>query len=115
MMTAQQEERLVAAVEAIATALTGIDDTHQKQFAKQWPEPKVPREAIFSRIPNEEDRLREQHGGADESLEQWFDLGQEEATGPREREFLGRETAGAQTGAVDGPDGCSTETPEGEA
>lgn len=115
-MTPDQEERLVLAFEQIATALTGIDDTRKKQFAKQWPERKEVREAVVSRLPSEEDRIRAEHGAGSESLEEWLStLEEDEAIGPREREFCKRQLAGAQTAGQVPPAGSGPETPEGQA
>ncbi len=111
-MTEEQEERLVVAFELIAGALTGIHDTQEKQFAKQWPERKEVREAVYSRVPTEEDILREQHGASEGTTEEWLTI-EEEYVGPREREFL--ESASPKTGNKDVEDSGSVETPEGEA
>ena len=110
-MTEDFEERLVAAFEQMATALTGIHDTQEKQFAKQWPERKEVREAVYSRVPTEEDILREQHGASDETTEEWLTI--KEYVGPREREFL--ESTSAKTGNKDDENSGSVETPESEA
>ncbi len=120
-MTNDQEERLVLAFEQIAIALTGIDGTQQRQFAKQWPKRKKVREAVVTRIPSEEDRIREQHGSGTQPIEQWYsDLCEEdeagnETIGPREREFRRRQAAGTQTACENLPAGSGAETPEGEA
>ena len=81
-MTTELDERLVAAFEQIAEALAGIDDTQKKQFVRQWPEPGKRREAIVTRVPSEEDLIREEQGASDEPIEEWI--------GIREKEFLGR-------------------------
>jgi hypothetical protein len=119
-MTEEQEERFVSAFEQIATALTGIHDNQEKQFAKQWPERKEVHEAVYSRVPTEEDLIREAHGGASAgSTEEWLTLlEREEYIGQREREFLAAQTAAAasaKTSEESGPEGGSTEAPEDQA
>jgi hypothetical protein len=121
-MTEDLEIRLVVAFEQIAEALTGIYETGERQFAKQWPERKEVREAVVTRIPSEEDRIREQHGSGDEPTEQWLTLNEEEAIGEREREFLDGQRREADSGerapAADAgaePDRGSAEAVESEA
>jgi hypothetical protein len=111
-MTVDQEERLVVALEKIAAAFAGIDDTRKKQFAKQWPEPKEFREAVYSRVPTEEDRLREEHGVTDEPLKEWLTVPEEELLGPREREFLRRQNAGTEAAANQKSGSSSFDAPE---
>lgn len=114
-MTVDQEERLIVALEKIAIAFAGIDDTGKKQFAKQWPEPKEFREAVYSRVPTEEDRLREEHGVTDESLKEWLTVPkEEELLGPREREFLRRQNAGTEAAAAQKSGSGSFDAPESE-
>jgi hypothetical protein len=119
-MTEDQEERLVYAFEKIATALVGIHDTKEKQFVKQWPERKEAREAVYSRVPNEEDLIREQQGASNESLDDWLTVPEEEQyIGEREKEFLARHTAataGAEEASSKDKQGRgSTEAPEDQA
>ena len=113
------EERLVAAFEQMATALTGIHDTQEKQFAKQWPERKEVHEAVYSRVPTEEDLIREEHGASDESLEDWLTVPKEEEyIGEREREFLetqARAAASTQALDEDEAEGRSIAAPEDQA
>jgi hypothetical protein len=110
-MTEDQEERLVVAFEQIATALRGIHDTEEKQFGKQWPERKEVRQAVYSRIPNEEDRIREEQGAGDSSqpIEDWYSDLDAAGIGDREREFLNAQaTARAQAAGEGRPDkGCA--------
>jgi uncharacterized membrane protein len=105
MMT-ELEERFVAAFEQIAEALAGIDDTQKRQFAKQWPEPGKKREAVITRVPTEEDLIREEQGASDEPIEEWIGL--------REREFIERQ-AGSATTEERESGGGSFETPEGKS
>lgn len=115
-MTKNQEERLVIAFEQIAIALAGINDTGKKQYAKQWPQRTAPREAVYSRLASDEDRIREEHGGdqpANESLSEWLS-GSEDVFGPREREFLQR-NARAETAQDNRPGSGSAEAAEDQA
>jgi len=125
-MTEDLEIRLVVAFEQIAEALTGIHETNERQFAKQWPEPRERREAVVTRVPTEEDLIREKHGSSEESLEQWLIPPDEDIIGPREREFLARQkqektateepnTAVAAAFGTAQPDGGSAEAPESQA
>lgn len=113
-MTFEQYERLVAAFEKIANALTGIYETQQGQFAKQWPERKEIRDAVKTRVPTEEDLIREQHGASSESIQEWLHVPEEEFFGSREREFIERKITplGTQTTGEDGSEDGSVETPE---
>ena len=116
-MNRTQEERLVVAFEQIAEALTGIHDTQERQFAKQWPERKEVRDAVYSRVPNEEDRIRAEHGVSDESLVDWLSLPEEEIIGARERAYLAAQAAASRAEAAGegGPGGGGAEAAEGEA
>ena len=108
-MMIELEERLVVAFEGIAEALKGMDETQRQQFQKQWPDPKERRDAIISRVPNEEDLIHEAHGQSDEPIEEWIGL--------REQEYLREHKqpdAGAQEPAASGPPGGSPEAVESE-
>ena len=114
-MTEEQEERLVAAFEQIATALTGIHDTEEKQFGKQWPERKQVREAVYSRVPTAEDRIREEQGASGGSLEEWL-TPPDEPIGERERAFLEAEAAArAQVASEGQSEERSVAAPEDQA
>lgn len=87
-MTEEREERILAAFERIAAALAGINETKRHEFARRWPEPRERREAVVTRIPNEDDLIREAHGASDESLAEWLNPPvDEEIIGTREREW----------------------------
>ena len=111
------EERLVTAFENIANALAGIYDTQEKQFAKQWPDKKEGRDAVYTRLPTDEDLIREEQGASDASLADWLSIPDEKPIGPREKEFLEQQTAAARTQAPSEsePDSGSAEAAEGEA
>jgi hypothetical protein len=108
-MTEEYEQRLVLAFEQIGLALRGIHDTMERQLAKQFPEPKEWREAAYSRLPSEEDRIREEHGASGEPLSKWLSIEEEsDWIGEREKEFIAR----AQTPEPAGPDSGRPETAE---
>lgn len=105
-------ERVVLALEKIATALAGLDDTHRRQFSRRYPEKTQFREAIVTRVPTEDDRLREAHGASTRPLSEWLsELSEEEVEGEeqdpyrnqdvgvRERAWLEKEKERAHTGA----------------
>jgi hypothetical protein len=127
-VTAEQEERLTLALEKLAQALAGIDETKRQEFARRWPERKEPRDAVVTRIPNEEDLIREAHGSSNESLAEWLNPpAEEELVGTREREWRRAHpeawpghnrtagSAGTQVAPGDQADGGGLETPEGKA
>jgi hypothetical protein len=97
-MLSEQDERFVRAVEQIAAALEGIHVTQRKEFERQFPDPQKFREAIVTRIPTEEERIREALGSSTNSLKEWLgELGEEEIVGRREREFLERSAQTSKT------------------
>jgi hypothetical protein len=101
-MLLEQDERFVHALEQIAAALKGIDETRKQEFERRFPVRKEFREAIVTRVPSEEDRIREEHGASTGSLEEWLgELGGEEFIGTREREFLERN---ASSPKIENPD-----------
>jgi hypothetical protein len=88
-MTKEQEERLVASWEAIAKGLGDLNETARSAIAKQWPKTRKPREAIITRIPSAEDKIKQQTGNTDGPVDEWLgEFDAEEEIGPREREFL---------------------------
>ena len=90
-MTKEQEERLVAAWEALAKGLGELNEIARAAIAKQWPKPKPVREAVISKLPTAEDKLRKETGNTDGSVEEWLgEFDSEEEIGPREKEFLER-------------------------
>lgn len=97
-MLSELEVRLVHAVEQIAAALEGIHVTRQKEFERKFRDPQKFREAIVTRVPTEEERIREALGTSTNSLEEWLgELGEEELIGVREREFLERSSKAYKT------------------
>jgi hypothetical protein len=117
-MMEEQEGRLVAALEMIAQALAGIDETKRREFGRRWPEPKEKRDAVVTRIPTEEDRIRENHGASGGSLEEWLGgLENEPFIGDRERQYLEgqRSPAGSQAAQGEQPAGGGAAAAEGQA
>ena len=96
-------ERLVLSFESIAQSLVGINETKQAEFAKRYPEQKVVREAIVTRLPNEEDKLLESQGIDGKPLEEWLQIPEDESEfiGEREREFIEEQKRNASS-KVDG-------------
>jgi hypothetical protein len=126
-MTDEQVDRLVEAFERMAGAAEGIYETQRREHEKRWPAAGERREAIVTRVPSEEDRIREEQGAGGGSLKDWLGLEDEEFAGVREREFVEAErrrqqAAGSAGGAAvgyargdDGPVGRCPEAAEGEA
>lgn len=89
-------ERFVIACEKIAESLEGLHEIERNKFRRQFPERREVREAILTRVPTEEDRIRENIGGQSGiGLDQWLsgaeeesDSEQEEDIGAHEREWL---------------------------
>jgi len=90
-MIKSQEERLIAAWEAVGKALEGLKDEARKAGARYWPEPKEQKESILTRVPNAEDKARESLGISDGPIEDWIaisdDGDEDEFIGEREREW----------------------------
>jgi len=86
-------ERFVLSFEKIATALEGLDETYKRHYNRQYPEKGPVREAIVTRVPTKEDRIKEAHGASDRPIDDWLEEleGQDEDLGVREREWLERQ------------------------
>jgi hypothetical protein len=92
-MTKDQEERLVNAWEGIAKGLGDLNEIARTAISKQWPDPRIPREANITRIPTPEDKLKKETGNTDGPISEWLEeFDPEEEIGPREREFLAART-----------------------
>ena len=88
-MTEDQEERLVSAWEGIAKGLGDLHEIARQAISKQWPEARPTREAVISRLPSAEDKIKAQTGNTDGPIDEWLgEFDPEEEIGPREREFL---------------------------
>jgi hypothetical protein len=87
-------ERLVVSQERLATALEGLNETYRRHYDRQYPERRQVRDAVVTRVPTEEDRLREAQGGsATRPLSEWLSEVQDEEEeseyiGVRERDWL---------------------------
>ena len=66
------EERFVLSFEKIASALEGIHGELRKAGNRYWPEPRPQREAVLSRIPNEEDKAKESLGIDGKPIKEWL-------------------------------------------
>ena len=75
-----KDNDLVSVLARIASAFEGMNEELRKAGNRYWPEPKPQREAIVSRIQNEEDKAKENLGiGDDRPIKEWLnDLGDEE-------------------------------------
>lgn len=91
-MTKDQEERLVASWEAIAKGLGELNEVARTAIGKNWPEARERREAVVTKLPTAEDKLKAATGNTDGPVADWLgefpDEAEEEEIGPREREFL---------------------------
>ena len=115
-MTKDQDERLVASFERIASAIEGIHGSSRTAIRKLWPE-RTLKEVVVTRVPTEEDRIRERQGASNKPVTEWLSEsfgGEEEFIGVRERAFLEekrKRDAGAETaqGQEHGKDGGSAQ------
>jgi hypothetical protein len=87
-------ERVILAFEKIASALGGLHNEVSKAGKRYWPEPGQQKEAILSRVPTEEDRIKERQGsGDDRPIKEWLsELGDPEGdagiVGERSRQWI---------------------------
>jgi hypothetical protein len=90
-VTKDQEERLVVSWEGIAREIGEFNATLKQAIGKQWPEPRERRDAVISKLPTEEDKIKVQTGNTSGPIEDWLgEFDPEEEIGPREKEFLER-------------------------
>lgn len=80
-------ERFILSFEKIATALEHLHETCQRHLEPPDPERRDPREAVVTRVPNAEDRIREAQGASPQPLAEWLSAVEDEET---EQEFIGR-------------------------
>lgn len=73
-MDDNREERLTLAFERIADSLVKLATLSENRFDKDFPAKKVPQDVTLTRIPNEEDRIREDQGDTGETLEEWIGI-----------------------------------------
>lgn len=102
-MTEEQDERIIIAIEKIADAydfmagsLEAIATTLAQHHAKTFPSKRTPAEATISRVPTDEDKLKESQGSTPGSLKEWTTLDEEEEIGPREKAWLQKHPEGSQ-------------------
>jgi len=97
-MTEEQEERLVLAWEGLVKEVGDLNAIARSAISKQWPEVRERREAIVSRLPTAEDKIKAQTGNTDGPIDEWLgEFDAEEEIGPREREFLERQNSKQST------------------
>lgn len=94
-MTNNQEERLVLALSQIASALKGLHEEAKRAGDRYWPSAREPKETIWSRVENDEDRARKNLGLTDESISinkwlepDWLEDGDTGVVGERSRQWL---------------------------
>jgi hypothetical protein len=96
------DERIAAELTQLVHAFNGISGSlerlaivAEKWYDKTYPV-RVPRDAIVTRVPSNEDKLLEDLGASgDTELEDWLTLNkqaEEENLGPRERELVKKKT-----------------------
>src|ERR1700741_1273520 len=86
--SASREERAVVALEQIARGLTLAITLWERVVNHDYPVRTANRDATITRIPSEEDKLREDQGSTgEETVEAWTRLGNEDL-GPRERSVI---------------------------
>ena len=78
-------ERLVSSFEKMASALEGLDETYRQHFDRQYPKVREVRQAVVTRVPSQEDLIKEAQQGTGD----WFSEEGEWAASPEEDEDLG--------------------------
>jgi len=73
-MNEQTEERLTVAFERIADSLERLATLSENRYQHEFPTRKVPQDVTLTRVPTEEDRIREDQGASDEPLEEWIGI-----------------------------------------
>lgn len=84
-MTSENEERLVMALESLASSFQSIAESQQNCYALaekrmnfDHPPRKAPTDVYLTRVPTLEDQLREDQGASGETLEEWIGLREQE-------------------------------------
>jgi len=116
-------ERLVVCFESIAKSLEGLNESAKRAGTRYWPEFKQPREAVISRVPNEEDKIKEAQGASDKPISEWLgelgDSDDNEYIGERTKQWIKdhavESNAGPKADSIGGPKGTSTEEAESKA
>jgi hypothetical protein len=86
-------ERVANALESIAESLAAWCILSQARFDRDYPAKREPRDITLTRIPSEEDKIKESQGATEETTDEWLDIG------PRERELLATHKALARAEA----------------
>ena len=73
-MSEQLDERVTVAFERIADSLEKLATLSETRYQHEFPAKRVPQDVTLTRIPTEEDRLREDQGATDEPLDEWIGL-----------------------------------------
>ena len=84
-MTKDQEERLVVSWEGIAREIGEFNATLKQAIGKQWPEPRERRDAVISKLPTEEDKLKKETGNTDGPVAEWLSEFDDEQGGSRSK------------------------------
>lgn len=67
-------ERYVAAHELLARSLARLADLTENRFNIDFPKKRDPQDVTLTRVPTEEDKLRERQGSSDEPIEEWIGI-----------------------------------------
>ena len=76
--------------ERIALAFESMAETLKAWYKAEHPDPKVPRDAVITKVKSPEDEQKEDLGSTGESLEEWTRLDGGEPIGDFERGFLAK-------------------------
>lgn len=87
---------VAGALWSIADALHGLYDVQVARYEKEFPEQGEVRDATITKLKTEEERLREEQGQSEETLEEWVGLRErefEDAAESKSKQGKGRATA----------------------
>ena len=79
---ARAMERIASVFEVVADTLVAMLNLQQQRFDREYPA-RNKRDAVVTHLPTEEEKLKQEQGQTDESLDEWMSLG------PRERMLVG--------------------------
>lgn len=88
MTEEEQEERLVIALERIASAFEGVCEEAKRAGVKFWPQQKEQREAVLTRVETDDEREKKMQGARRRTIDEIVDPNVEEA----EEEYVGART-----------------------
>ena len=80
MLSTEQELELLDSLQKIADSLSIIAWDYHRRYEKEYPEKPGVREALVTKIPDDEEALREAQGQSGEPIEEWV--------GIHEKQFL---------------------------